>query len=160
VRIETFSTDNVPAARARPAFFSGKCSVRFSLGLAVEPVSDEPLTARVIAYCGRRLRFAQLEFSPHRTYFQPRPGRRSRRAHDCHPTSRVSGRRVPSPDAAARSKAGQMVVIDPSQPFSIETSAIRVHSIYLQADSVRAVAARISDDITAPPHRAAAAAPG
>ena len=147
VRIETFSTDNVPPL-ARGRHFHREMERRFALGLAVEPISDEPLSARVTAYCGRRLRFAELEFSPHRTFSRPaqdhEPGRLIISAHK-------QGSAVVSQSGRSSTiDAGQMFVLDPSQPFSIETSAIRVHSIYLQADSVRAVLPHL-DDITARP---------
>lgn len=147
MRIETFSTDNVPQI-ARGRHFQREMERRFSLGLLIEAACDEPLTARVTAYCGRRLRFAELEFSPHRTYFSPTqdngPGRLMVCAH-----KQGSGI-VSQSGRSSPIEAGQMVVIDPTQPFSIETSAILVHSIYLQADSVRAVLPHL-DDITARP---------
>src|SRR5688572_21250806 len=115
VRIETFSTDNVPQI-ARGRHFQREMERRFSLGLVIEAASEVPLSARVTAYCGRRLRFAELEFSPHRTHYSPpqdnTPGRLMVCAH-----KQGSGI-VSQSGRSSPIEAGQMVVIDPAQPFS------------------------------------------
>ncbi|MBB6096504.1 AraC-like DNA-binding protein [Povalibacter uvarum] len=145
MHIETFSSDQVPQT-ARSRQFQREMERRFSLGLVVEATSNEPLRTRVTAYSGRRLRFAELEFSPHRTHCsQPRcdaPGRLLISIHQ-----EGSGL-VSQSGRSQQIDAGQMFVLDPSRPFSIETSAVRARSVYLSADSVRAVLPQL-EEVTA-----------
>jgi AraC family transcriptional regulator, positive regulator of tynA and feaB len=143
--METFSTDHVPQS-ARGRHFQLEMQRRFSMGLVVEATSEAPLETHVTAYCGRRLRFAELAFSPHRTHCShanaDTPGRLLISVH------KEGSGIVSQSGRTSQIDAGQMFVIDPSQPFSIETSTIRVRSVYLQADTVRAVLPNL-DDITA-----------
>lgn len=145
--IETFSTDHVPNT-ARGKHFQAEMRRRFALGVAVESTTSVPLTTKVTAYCGRRLRFAALEFSPHRTQgtvTRPDPAARL--------LVSVQKEGIAFVSQAGRSsqiEPGQMFIIDPSQPFSIESATMRTHSVYLQADSVLAVLPHLSD-ITARP---------
>jgi AraC family transcriptional activator of tynA and feaB len=108
----------------------------FSIGLAVSSPRDEPFHTQMTAYCGRNLRFAALRFSPHTTASSHRGQRASRLL----VSLQQDGVALVQQDGReSRIEAGDMFMIDPSRPFSIETGEIVTHSIYLEPEAIRAV---------------------
>jgi AraC-like DNA-binding protein len=110
---------------------------RFSVALAVEDSRDAPLETTVRAYCGRQLRFAELRFSPHRTssVSDGRSGSRILFTLQLEGEAQFSqgGRNCCVPP-------GSFCLIDPAQPFTIETTQMYARSVYLDRQSVFAVA--------------------
>lgn len=108
----------------------------FSVGLAVSSPQGKPFHTQMTAYCGRNLRFAALRFSPHTTASSHRGQRASRLL----VSLQQDGVALVQQDGReSRIEAGDMFIIDPSRPFSIETGEIVTHSMYLERDSLRAV---------------------
>jgi AraC-like DNA-binding protein len=108
----------------------------FSVGLAVSSSQGRRFHTQMTAYCGRSLRFAALHFSPHTTASSHRGQRASRLLVSL---QKAGVALVQQDGRESRIEAGDMFVIDPSRPFSIETGEIVTHSIYLQPDTLRAV---------------------
>lgn len=147
MQLQTFSTDGTPRSE-RDRFFQQEMLRRFSVGLSIKPSGDLPLNVEVMAYCGRRLGFASLKLSAHRA---------------CSAMS-LTGTSTPllitlQKEGTAcvsqsgrenRIEAGQMFMLDPTRPFTIETTNIHTHSVYLQAECVRAVLPHL-DELTARP---------
>lgn len=135
-----------PSAQ-RSDLFTRVMLERFSVGLRVEPMGAEPVVSEIVAYCGRNLRFAAMEFSPHRT------SRLVASAHGAPSRLLVSmqrsGQALVSQDGrAARIGPGQMFVLDTGRSFHIETTRMSTHSIYIDANAVRARAPGV-DELTA-----------
>ena len=145
--IQEFTTDSAPQER-RAKLFQQEMATRFSVGLSVASTDQAPLHTKITSYCGERLQFAALRFSPHQTS-----------------AARVSGIAIPrllvtlqkegtafvSQDGReSRIEAGDIFIINPSRPFAIETGAIVTHSVYLQPSAVRELLPEI-DGATAIP---------
>ena len=108
----------------------------FSVGLAVSSPQGKPFHTQMTAYCGGNLRFAALRFSPHTTASSHRGQRASRLL----VSLQKDGVALVQQDGReSRIEAGDMFIIDPSRPFSIETGEILTHSMYLEPDALRAV---------------------
>lgn len=134
--LQIFSTDRTPA-RDRAQLFQRQMQERFSVGLGVSTFSEQPLSTHVVAYCGRRLRFASLRFSPHRTYSAAAGQRASSRVLV---TLQDEGTVHISQDGRdCRLGPGEFCVIEPERPFSIETTEMLARSVYLERETVRSV---------------------
>lgn len=150
--LQTFSTDGTPQAD-RQRHVQRELQQRFSIGLSVEPTSDGPLCTEITAYGGRRLRFASLRFSPHRAM----PSSASTSARLLITMQKEGTACVCQSGRESHIAAGQMFVIDTTRPFSIETTNIHTHSVYLEADGVRAVLPHL-EEFTARPIESEASA--
>jgi AraC family transcriptional activator of tynA and feaB len=140
-----FSTDSTPES-LRAQLFQREMQSHFSVGLAVRSPAEKPLTAEVSGYFGRNLRFAAIRFTPHSTAFT----RTSKL-----PESRLlvslhkQGVAVVSQGGReSRIEAGDLFVIDPTQPFHIEAGEIYVHSVYIRACALRQLLPQL-DTLTA-----------
>lgn len=130
-----FTIDGAPRAPGTDLFQEQMASL-FSVGLAVSSLQDKPFHTQMTAYCGRNLRFAALRFSPHTTASSHRGQRTSRLL----VSLQKDGVALVQQDGReSRIEAGDMFVIDPSRPFSIETGDILTHSIYLEPEALRTV---------------------
>lgn len=128
----------IEAASRAPGtdLFQAQMEKLFSVGLAVSSPQGKPFHTQMTAYCGRNLRFAALRFSPHTTASSHRGQRASRLL----VSLQKDGVALVQQDGReSRIEAGDMFIIDPSRPFSIETGEIVTHSIYLEPDTLRAV---------------------
>jgi AraC family transcriptional activator of tynA and feaB len=136
VHIHSFSTDLTPV-RQRPELFRREMQDRFSVALSVQDSRDAPLETNVRAYCGRHLRFAELRFSPHRTssVSDGRSGSRILFTLQLEGEAQFSqgGRNCCVPP-------GSFCLIDPALPFNIETTQMHARSVYLDRQSLFAVA--------------------
>jgi len=142
--IHHFSTAGEAAAR-RAARFSEQMERLFAVGLAVSAPEARPFDTQMTAYCGRHLRFAALRFSPHETFSSRRTPEGSRLL----VTLQKEGSAVVRQEGReTRVEAGDLVLIDPSRPFSIETGDILTHSVYLERDPLRSVLPEL-DHLTA-----------
>jgi AraC-like DNA-binding protein len=121
------------------------------MSLAVRTTPLKPLSAQMVAYCGRSLHLAALRFSPHSTVAIPAcASLQSRLLVSLH----KEGVAVVSQGGREhRIEPGDLFVIDPSKPFSIETGDVCSHSVYLPTSAVRALVPQL-DDLTAVPMRA------
>jgi AraC-like DNA-binding protein len=136
VQIHSFSTDLTPVWQ-RPEVFRREMQDRFSVSLAVQDSHDAPLETRVRAYCGRRLRFAELRFSPHRTSSVDEGHGASRILF----TLQLEGEAHFSQGGRdCRITPGSFCLIDPALPFQIETTEMHARSVYLDRQSLLAVA--------------------
>lgn len=108
----------------------------FSVGLAVSSPQGRPFHTQITAYCGRNLRFAALRFSPHTTASSHRGTRASRLLVSL---QKQGVALVQQDGRESRIEAGDMFMIDPARPFSIETGEILTHSMYLEPETLRAV---------------------
>ena len=136
MQIHSFSTDLTPVWQ-RPEVFRREMQDRFSVCLSVQESRDAPLETRVRAYCGRHLRFAELRFSPHRTS-SVSEGRSGSRILF---TQQLEGQAYFSQGGRdCCVTPGSFCLIDPALPFTIETTEMHARSIYLDRQSVLAVA--------------------
>lgn len=129
-----FTTDSTPES-LRAQLFQREMQSLFCVGLAVRSPEEKPLIAQVSGYFGRNLRFAAIRFSPHSTA--------STRVADS-PESRLlvslhkQGVAVVSQGGReSRIEAGDIFVIDPTQPFHIEAGDIYVNSVYIKPCALR-----------------------
>ncbi|MBP7564668.1 MAG: helix-turn-helix domain-containing protein [Burkholderiaceae bacterium] len=149
-RFHTFTTEGHPAARG-PNFFQQEMDRLYAVGLAISS-PDGPFHTQVSGYCGRRLRFASLQFSAHRTSSSHVGRRGSRLLVSLH---KEGSALVQQGGREGHVGAGDLFVIDPSRPFCIETGAqVVAHSVYLEADLVRGIVPDL-DALTARPIRGA-----
>lgn len=105
----------------------------FAVDLAIGQGPAVPFTSDITGYCGRKLRFAALRFSPHHTHslLLHRPSRW------LVTLQREGAARVTQDGRQCDVRSGEMFMIDPSRPFSIDTDSIFTHSIYLEPDALR-----------------------
>lgn len=123
-----FVTDGTPSTQQ----FQHQMQRLFAVDLAIDqPVA--PFRSQMTGYCGSKLRFAALRFSPHETR-SPLLRRPSRWFVTL---QREGTARVTQDGRQADVRAGQMFIIDPSRPFSIDTDEILTHSVYLEPDALR-----------------------
>lgn len=134
--VQLFSTDKAPASQ-RALLFQRQMQERFAVGVEVSAPQEQPLNTSMMAYCGRRLRFASWRFSPHRTSSTYCGVPESSRLLV---TLQMEGTAHLSQDGRdSRLSPGDLCLIDPARPFSIETTEMRTHSLYLEREAVRAV---------------------
>ena len=125
---DVISTVHTPAAQ-RPAVFHQLMKDRFSVGLSVQSTRGKSLATEIRAYCGRRLQFASLRLSEHSKTSIPLDSGQSPRLMV---TMQDEGTSVIRQDGReCEVSPGQFCVIDPARPLHIETSAIRIRSVYL-----------------------------
>lgn len=121
--------------RPGPLQFSDAMHRLFAVDLAVEQPDRAQFSSQITAYCGRKLRFAALRFSPHLTRSQ-----QFRRPTRWLVTLQREGTAHVSQDGRSSTvSAGDLFLVDPSRPFSIRTDHIFTHSIYLEPDALRRV---------------------
>lgn len=132
VPVQKFSIEGRPAAPGTD-LFQEQMGKLFSVDLAVSS-PENPFNIEMSAYCGRHLRFAALRFSPHTTsssHSGQRPPRLLVTLQKEGETVVYQGGR------RSRIEAGDMFMIDPSRPFSIESGQILTHSVYLEPQTLR-----------------------
>lgn len=116
-----------------PVKFSEAMHKLFAVDLAIEQPDAATFKTQITAYCGRKLRFAALRFSPHYTRSQ-----QFVRATRWLVTLQREGVAWVSQDGRSSVvSAGDLFLIDPSRPFSIQTEYIYTQSIYLEPDALR-----------------------
>jgi len=147
--VRHFSTDAAPFSD-RTELFQREMHRLFSMSLAVRTSTPRPLSAQMLAYRGRTLHVAALKFSPHSTVAVPAAASR-------HPRLLVSLHKegvalVAQGGRECHVEPGDVFVIDPARPFSIDTGEVRSHSVYLPTSAVRSLVPQI-DDLTARPIR-------
>ncbi|MFM0155668.1 helix-turn-helix domain-containing protein [Paraburkholderia sediminicola] len=117
--------------------FEKQMASLFSVDLSINGGRDDPLSTDVMAYCGRRLQFASLKFSPHITHAgnpSPASGRRWLA------TVQHAGEAVVTQGGrTGRIGPGDMFLLDLESPFHIETGNIVTHSIYIDSRTLRRV---------------------
>ncbi|WP_454736108.1 helix-turn-helix domain-containing protein [Cupriavidus necator] len=134
IAIQTFSTRNSLAAEGA-RLFEREMACLFSVGLSLHSEADRPLTTDMLAYRGRRLQFASLKFSPHRTSASPQASSTQPRwlvtlQKDGEAEVSQSGR-------TSRVRPGDLFLLNLGEPFHIETGDITTHSVYLDAETLR-----------------------
>lgn len=143
--VRRFSTEAAPSAE-RASMFQHEMERLFSLRLAVRAAPARPLQAQMMAYRGRSLRLAALSFSAHSTVAVPAGSpAESRLLVSLHKEGVAL---VAQGGRESRIEPGDVFVIDPARPFSIETGEVRSHSVYLPTSAVRALVPQL-DDLTA-----------
>lgn len=129
--LQSFSIEGTPG----PLAFEEKMRRLFAVELTIEPPEVLPFKSEITAYCGRKLRFAALRFSPHFTRSQ-----QFHRASRWLVTLQREGTAYVSQDGrSSRVKAGEMFLIDPTRQFEIESDHIYTQSMYLEPDALRRV---------------------
>lgn len=129
IPLQRFSIEDLPGTH----LFEREMHKLFAVDLAIDQPAASPFRTQVTAYCGRKLRFAALRFSPHHTR-SPQFRRPSRWLVTL---QREGTAHVAQDGRESTVNAGEMFMIDPSRPFSIETGEILTHSIYLEPDALR-----------------------
>lgn len=144
---DVISMQHTPPAQ-RPAVFRELMQKRFSVGLSVRSKRGKSLATEIKAYCGRRLQFAELRLSEHSTSSTPLVGGRASRLLV---TVQDEGTSLIRQDGReCELSPGSFCVIDPARALHIETSAIRIRSVYLDRLQFMDVFPQI-DAITARP---------
>ena len=139
VPVQEFNLADTPAASGS-AQFQHEMAKLFSVGLAIRSPDERPFQTQMTAYCGARLRFAALHFSPHTTSSMQVGQQPSRLL----VTLQKRGVALVAQDGReSRIEPGDMFMIDPSRPFCIETGEIVTHSVYLEPEAVRSVVPEI-----------------
>lgn len=131
-----------------PDLFRQEMARLFGVGLVVK--ASGGFETQVKAYCGARLRFAELRFSPHTTS-SLHTGQGSTRLLVSLQKQGVAV--VQQGGRESRIEPGDMFLIDPARPFSIETGEILTHSVYLEPEGVRTVVPEL-ESLTAVSFRA------
>jgi AraC-like DNA-binding protein len=147
--VDEFTTESAPIER-RAKLFQSEMATRFSVGLSIPSSSQAPLKTEVKAFCSERLQFAELRFSPHSTAAARVAGVNTPRL--LITLQREGVAHVNQDGRESRIEAGDIFVINPSRPFSIQTGTIMTHSIYLPPSAVRELLPEI-DSVTAMPIR-------
>jgi AraC-like DNA-binding protein len=142
-RVHNFTTCGHPPA-GNADRFQEQMARLFSVGLAISS-PDTPFQTEVTGYCGRHLRFAELRFSPHSTSSSA-VGRRGSRM--LLSLQKKGTALVQQDGRECRIEVGDMFLIDPTRPFSIETGEIVTHSVYLEPEGLRSVVPAL-DTLTA-----------
>lgn len=142
-RVHTFSTAGLQPAR-NPDLFQQQMARLFSVGLAISS-PDRPFHTQVTGYSGRHLRFAALRFTPHTTSSRHVGGHGSRLLLSL---QKEGVALVQQDGRESRIEPGDMFIIDPARPFSIETGEIVTHSVYLEPEVLRTVVPEL-DSLTA-----------
>jgi len=116
-----------------PVVFADAMHKLFAVDLAVEQQDFAAFHSQITAYSGRLLRFAALRFSPHLTRSQQflRPTRW------LVTLQREGVAYVAQGGRSSEIRAGDLFMIDPARPFSIETEHIYTQSMYVEPDSLR-----------------------
>ncbi|MBL0422890.1 helix-turn-helix domain-containing protein [Ramlibacter sp. AW1] len=142
-RLHQFTTAGHAPAR-NPDLFREQMARLFSVGLAISS-PDQPFHTQVMGYSGRHLRFAALRFTPHTTSSTHVGQRDSRLLLSMH----KEGVAVVQQDGReSRIEPGDMFLIDPARPFSIEAGEVVAHSVYLEPGVLRSVVPEL-DTLTA-----------
>jgi AraC family transcriptional activator of tynA and feaB len=139
--LEFITNLHVPRAQ-RAALFCRQMHERFSVALDIHPQVGQSLATEISAYCGRRLHFAALRTSAHRTSAVPVDADKLPRLmvtlqDEGHSTIRQHGNKC-------ELTPGTFCLIDPVESFDIETSAIRIRSVYLDRTQFLACFPQIS----------------
>lgn len=126
---QSFSFEGTPG----PEVFADAMHKLFAVDLAVEQQNFVTFHSQITAYSGRLLRFAALRFSPHTTRSQQflRPTRW------LVTLQREGVAYVSQGGRSSEIHAGDLFMIDPARPFSIETEHIYTQSMYVEPDSLR-----------------------
>jgi AraC family transcriptional activator of tynA and feaB len=152
--VRRFSTDATPIPE-RAVLFQHEMQRLFAMSLAVRTSPPNPLSAQMLAYRGRRLHLAALKFSPHSTVSVPSgASTHSRLLVSLHKDGVAV---VCQGGRENRIEPGDVFLIDPARPFSIETGDVTSHSVYLPTSAVRSLVPQL-DDLTAVPIRGDGAA--
>ncbi|HEX2546560.1 MAG TPA: helix-turn-helix domain-containing protein [Ramlibacter sp.] len=146
-RVHTFAT-SAQAADANTVLFQEQMSSVYAVGLAISS-PGRPFHTQVTGYRGRQLRFAALRFSPHTTSSSV-VGRRPSRLLVSLQKEGVA--LVQQDGRENRIEPGELFLIDPARPFSIETGQILTHSVYLEPEPLRSLLPDL-DRVTARPVR-------
>jgi AraC-like DNA-binding protein len=131
-----------------PDLFRQEMARLFGVGLAV--TASGGFETQVKAYCGARLRFAELRFSPHTTSSSQAGSGASRLLVSLQKQGVAV---VQQGGRESRIEPGDMFLIDPARPFTIETGEILTHSVYLEPEGVRSVVPEL-ESLTAVSFRA------
>jgi AraC family transcriptional activator of tynA and feaB len=147
--VRQFSTDTAPRSD-RSALFQREMRRLFAMNLAVRTSAPRPLSAQMLAYRGRSLHAAALRLSPHSTVAVPAtPSGHSRLLVSLH---KEGSALVSQGGRESHIEPGDVFVIDPARPFSIETGDVQSHSVYLPTSALRRFVPQL-DDVTALPIR-------
>jgi len=147
--VRHFSTDTAPRSD-RSALFQREMHRLFAMDLAVRTSAPKPLSAQIVAYRGRSLHAAALRLSPHSTAAVPAAAsRHSRLLVSLHKEGAAI---VAQGGRESRIEPGDVFVIDPARPFSIETGDVRSHSVYMPTSALRRFVPQL-DEVTALPIR-------
>ena len=134
IAIQKFSTrDSVGADSASQ--FEHEMASLFSVDLSLRSEDASPLVTDVVAYRGRQLQFAALEFSPHST--SAGEGVRSAQPRWLVTLQKEGEATVSQSGRCSRVRPGDMFLLNLGEPFHIETGHIRTCSVYLDAGTVR-----------------------
>ena len=134
IAIQKFSTRNAVGAESARQFEHEMASL-FSVDLSLRSEEASPLVTDVVAYRGRRLQFASLEFSPHST--SAGAGVRPVQARWLVTLQKQGEATVSQSGRTSRVRPGDMFLLNLGEPFHIETGHIRTCSVYLDAGTVR-----------------------
>lgn len=130
-----FSTCEAPVSH-RSTVFRDRMAKSFSIGLDVKPVGRRELDCTVEGYWGPGLKFASLRLSPHTT----EPAKLACEQPSLLISLHREGAAYVSQDGRESEVGpGDMFLIDPTRPFSIETGEIFTTSLYVARSAVRAL---------------------
>ncbi|WP_431045847.1 helix-turn-helix domain-containing protein [Roseateles sp. L2-2] len=134
IAIQRFST-RAELATESARLFEHEMACLFSVGLSLQSEDRQPLVTDVLAYRGRRLQFASLQFTPHHTSAGVRTSTAPPR---WLVTLQKAGEgEVSQAGRTRRVGPGDMFLLNLGEPFHIETGHITTHSVYLDAAMLR-----------------------
>ena len=132
---QSFTTSQAPVARRSSIFREGMAKA-FSIAVDVKPTGRGDLDCSVEGYWGPGLRFASLRLSPHTTQPAKVASEQSCLLISLH---REGAAYVSQDGRESEVGPGDMFLIDPARPFSIETGEIFTTSLYVARSAVRAL---------------------
>lgn len=135
----TFSTDGLPDV-SRSIRFRDHMKQWFAVDLDLRAPERAILDVQMRGYRAGRLRFASFRFSPHVTRFA---GLIEEAPHLLASLLKKGSVEVSQGGRVSRVEAGEMVLIDPSRPFTIDSGEIETLSVYLRPGMVQALDSRI-----------------
>lgn len=142
-RLHKFTT-SAKSAGGNADLFQEQMARLFSVGLAISS-PHAPFQTQLTGYCGRHLRFAELRFSPHSTS-SSRVGQRGSRM--LVSLQRQGVAVVQQDGRESRIEPGDLFMVDPARPFSIETGEIVTQSVYMEPEALRSIVPDL-DSLTA-----------
>jgi AraC-like DNA-binding protein len=142
MRVETFSTDNLPY-QGRLRAWQETMGRLAAVDFGTEPLGPKPFNASITAYLGPRLRFSELRFSPHITTYRRHVAAIRGRRHFILAYQKDGGAIVAQDGRQTSVVAGDIVVVDPLRPLRIEANAMRVNTVDVCAEQLKAALPQI-----------------
>src|SRR6267378_5550274 len=114
MRVETFSTTDIVGAN-RNSVWQREMQRLSSINFATEPVGHSPFSAELKRYCGGKLKFSSMRFTPHVSTSMPCEPYRRARPHYILAYLQAGEATVAQDGRETNVESGDIVLIDPTR---------------------------------------------